>query len=239
MLPTDLPQPVDDGAADHLRRMRLPPGLRLRATTGETIDFAERSTGRHLVNAYPRTGRPGEAPLTPAWDQIPGAGGCSKEACSFRDNHAEIRAAGADVLRLSTQDPDYQRKAAERLRLTFPLVSDADLHLTEALSLPTFEAGGQTLLRRLTLVVRDGVVEHVVPGVSARRPRRAGARLAPGTRVGPRARANPAYRLPTRSRSPMEETVTGDALGPLVVSGTNPRYFTVARRGQPTGRAVY
>jgi peroxiredoxin len=114
-----------------------------------------------VVYAYPRTGRPGEVPLTPDWDQIPGARGCTNEVCSFRDHHAEIRALGADVLGMSTQDPDYQREAAERLRLTYPLVSDSHLALTQALRLPTFDVAGLTLLRRLTLVVRDGVVEHV------------------------------------------------------------------------------
>jgi peroxiredoxin len=161
-LPSDLPVPVDDGAADHLPGMRLPAGLRLPATTGEIVNLAELSAGRRLVlYAYPRTGRPGEDPLTPDWDQIPGARGCTNEACSFRDHHAELRAAGATVVGMSTQDPDDQREAADRLHLTFPLVSDADLVVTRGLRLPTFEAAGQILLRRLTLVVSDGVVEHV------------------------------------------------------------------------------
>ena len=62
---------------------------------------------------------------------------------------------------LSTQDTEYQREAAERLHLPFPLLSDADLSLTRALRLPTFEAGGMVLLKRLTLALRDGVVERV------------------------------------------------------------------------------
>jgi peroxiredoxin len=65
------------------------------------------------------------------------------------------------VAGLSTQDSDYQREAAERLHLPFRLLSDARLELTRALDLPTFTAAGQTLLRRLTLVVRNGKVEHV------------------------------------------------------------------------------
>jgi peroxiredoxin len=97
----------------------------------------------------------------PTGTRFPEPRGCSNEACSFRDHHAEIRAADADVLGLSTQDPNDQQEAVQRLRLTYLLVSDADLQVTQALSLPTFEVAGQTLLRRLTLVVRDGVVEHV------------------------------------------------------------------------------
>ena len=111
--------------------------------------------------AYPRTGRPGEAPLVEDWDLIPGARGCTPESCSFRDHHAELARAGADVLGLSTQDTVYQREAVERLHLPFALVSDARLRLTRAMRLPTFQAAGQVLLKRFTLVLRDGRVEYV------------------------------------------------------------------------------
>jgi peroxiredoxin (alkyl hydroperoxide reductase subunit C) len=115
-----------------------------------------------IVYAYPRTGVPGEDPLVPDWDAIPGARGCTPESCGFRDHHAELLAAGASaVFGLSTQDAGYQREAAKRLRLPFALLSDEDLELTKALRLPTFDAGGQTLLKRFTLVVADARLEHV------------------------------------------------------------------------------
>ena len=158
-LPEELPRPVDDGAADHLLG-RLLPSLALPSTSGELVDLCARA-GRTVVYAYPRTGRPDEAPLVDNWDDIPVARGCTPESCAFRDHHAELRAAGAAVVGLSTQDLEYQREAATRLRLPYPLLSDADLALTRALDLPTFEAAGQVLLRRLTLLVRDGAVEHV------------------------------------------------------------------------------
>jgi peroxiredoxin len=158
-LPSDLPRPVDDGAADHLVGRRLPP-IPLTATSGEPIDLSA-LPGRTVVYAYPRTGQPGVDPLVADWDDIPGARGCTPEACAFRDHHAELQAAGAGVVGLSTQTPEYQAEAAARLNLSYPLVSDADLRLTRELSLPTFEAAGEVLLRRLTLLVRDGVVEHV------------------------------------------------------------------------------
>jgi peroxiredoxin len=159
-LPADLPVPEDDGAADHLSGASVP-SVPLVATGGGTVDLAERSRrGTVVVFAYPRTGRPGVE--TPAgWDDIPGARGCTPEACSFRDHHAELAAAGAHVVGLSTQDPEYQQEVTTRLGLPYPLLSDHELALTRALQLPTFEAAGQVLLRRLTLVVRDGVVEHL------------------------------------------------------------------------------
>lgn len=160
ILPPDLPRPQDDGAADHLPGASVPE-IALPATDGRRISLAASRGARVVVYAYPRTGRPGEAPLVDDWDLIPGARGCTPETCGFRDHHAEMQAAGAEVFGLSTQDTPYQQELAARLQLPFPILSDADLKLTRAWRLPTFQVAGQTLLRRLTLLLRDGVVEKV------------------------------------------------------------------------------
>jgi peroxiredoxin len=159
-LPPDLPEPVDDGACDHLPGRRVP-DLALPATDGRTVALDDLGSGRTIVYAYPRTGRPGEPSLVDDWDLIPGARGCTPETCGFRDHHAELAGLGAEVFGLSTQSTDYQCELAERLALPFPILSDAGLELTRALDLPTFEVAGQTLLKRHTLVLRDGAVEHV------------------------------------------------------------------------------
>jgi peroxiredoxin len=73
-----------------------------------------------------------------------------------------LKALGVDQLfGLSTQDPDYQREATERLHLPFAILSDEHLELTRTMNLPTFESSGMTLLKRFTLMVNDGIVEHV------------------------------------------------------------------------------
>ena len=161
-LPDDLPVPEDDGAADHLPGLTIP-RLALPATDGSTVDLAAESAEHTVVVfAYPRTGRPGEAPLVPHWDDIPGARGCTPEACGFRDLAAEFVARDVHVYGLSTQDTDYQREATERLALPHLLLSDAALRLASALRLPTFEAAGVTLLKRLTMILSDGRVESVL-----------------------------------------------------------------------------
>jgi peroxiredoxin len=155
-LPADLPVPQDDGAARHLVGLNLPP-LELAATDGSKIDLAALK-GRTVVYIYPRTGRPGQS-LPAGWDAIPGARGCTPQSCSFRDHFGELGNLGVGhVFGLSTQDSDYQREAVERLHLPFPLLSDATLGFAQALNLPTFTVAGMTLLKRMVMVIDDGVV---------------------------------------------------------------------------------
>jgi peroxiredoxin len=158
-LPDDLPRPVDDGAADHLLGAQLPP-IELPATDGSFIAL-DSLARRTVIYAYPRTGRPGEPSLVDDWDLIPGARGCTPETCGFRDHHVELADAGADVYGLSTQDTAYQHELAERLALPFPILSDERLELTRALALPSFEVAGETLIKRLTIMVAAGRIEHV------------------------------------------------------------------------------
>jgi peroxiredoxin/DNA-binding transcriptional MerR regulator len=159
-LPADLPVPHDDGAADHLPG-RQAPRLHLLSTAGETICLDALSPGRTVLYIYPLTGRP-DTDLPEGWDSIPGARGCTPEACAFRDHHQDLLAAGAvRVFGLSSQDTSYQREVVERLSLPFEMLSDPSLSLADALGLPTFQGRGLTLYKRLTLIIWDGVIEHV------------------------------------------------------------------------------
>jgi peroxiredoxin len=160
-LPKDLPVPSDDGAARHLAHMMVPP-IALTSTRGREVVLADESQqARVVVYAYPRTGEPGKD-LPPGWDAIPGARGCTPQSCAFRDLHAEFSRLGARVYGLSTQTTEYQREMAERLHLPFEVLSDAGLRFQRALKLPTFEVAGMTLLKRLTLVLSRGEVEHAL-----------------------------------------------------------------------------
>lgn len=155
-----IPAPQDDGGARHLLGMSMA-DVALPATTGGTVSLA-RLKGRAVVFAYPRTGQPGLPSPVPDWDMIPGARGCTPQSCGFRDLCRDLNAAGAQgVFGLSTQDTAYQREAAERLQLPFPLLSDEKLALANAMRLPTMHVAGETLFRRMALVVDDGRVSHV------------------------------------------------------------------------------
>lgn len=159
-LPDDLPEPEDDGGADHLPGTTVP-SLTLSATDGTAVDLSALS-GRTVVYCYPKTGRPDKDVIPDGWDEIPGARGCTPEACGFRDHYRELLDRGvSDVFGLSVQSSEYQREARDRLGLPFVLLSDSSLEFTTQLGLPTFEVAGERLLKRLTLVLSDGRIEHV------------------------------------------------------------------------------
>ena len=154
-----IPAPQDDGEAAHLIGTRLPP-VTLRATDDTAVTLGE-LPGRTVVFGYPRTGEPGKIALVDDWDMIPGARGCTPQTCAFRDLYAELRAAGArHVFGLSTQDNAYQTEMAGRLHLPFPVLSDEKLALANGLRLPTMQVAGLTMLKRIALVIDDGVIRH-------------------------------------------------------------------------------
>ncbi|MFI5028118.1 MAG: peroxiredoxin [Solirubrobacterales bacterium] len=153
-LPANLPVPENDGAAEHLSGLELPP-LRLDSTLGEPLSLAEAARGLLVAYVYPRTGRPG-VPLPDGWEDIPGARGCTPQSCGYRDRLTEFERLGASVIGISAQTPEEQREFAEREHIPFPLLSDQGLELVGALGLPTFKAGGMTLYKRLTLIAEAG-----------------------------------------------------------------------------------
>jgi peroxiredoxin len=156
-LPGGLPVPEDDGAADHLTGVEIP-AVALTSSEVGTVDLAEAAAGLLVAYVYPRTGVPGE-PLSDGWDDIPGARGCTPQSCAYRDTREEFERLGAALVGISAQPAAEQREFAERERISYPLLSDEGLKLAQApLRLPTFEAGGLTLYRRLTLVADAGRV---------------------------------------------------------------------------------
>lgn len=158
-LPANLPRPVDDGAAEHLKNMRVP-AVSLETTAGRRVDLSRLSTPRTVVFCYPMTGVPGKA-LPEGWDLIPGARGCTPQTCGFRDLHREFLRHSAEVFGLSTQSSEYQREMAQRLGLPFEVLSDFHFELCDALRLPTFEVDGTKLLKRLSMIIREARIEHI------------------------------------------------------------------------------
>lgn len=155
-IPADLPIPIDDGACEHLKNM-LMPNVSLWSTDDQEINLS-RLSGWNVIFCYPMTGRPGFT-IPEGWVQIPGAAGCTPQACSYRNNHSELKRNGVGVYGISTQTSEVQKEASNRLGLPYPLLSDADHSFSSALKLPLLEVGGLKLIKRLTLILKDGVIK--------------------------------------------------------------------------------
>lgn len=157
-LPDNLPPPEDDGQAANLIGTRLP-SVTLQSTTGKLIDVSKLE-GWQVIYCYPLTGRPG-INLPESWDMIPGARGCTPQACAFRDHYQELRSMGVGLTGISVQSTDYQREMVQRLHIPFDILSDKYYKLTDALKLPTITVNSYRLLRRITLITHFGSIRHV------------------------------------------------------------------------------
>jgi thioredoxin-dependent peroxiredoxin len=86
------------------------PAFSLPDADGKTVSLADYRGRRVIVYFYPAAATPG----------------CTKEACDFRDNLADLNGAGLDVVGISPDPPAKLAKFRDAQKLTFPLLSDPD-----------------------------------------------------------------------------------------------------------------
>ncbi|KUJ13424.1 BcpB protein [Mollisia scopiformis] len=159
-IPITLPVPVDDGLTSHLLGSLVDKDLVLTSTKDEFIKLSA-LPGLTILFCFPRTGASGETP-SQEWNNTPGARGCTAEASSYRDDYSTLKDLGVSaVFGLSTQDTAFQKETKERLKLPYDLLSDEKLEFVEALKMPIFEWEGKPLIKRCTIALRDGKIEHV------------------------------------------------------------------------------
>ncbi|RVX70953.1 hypothetical protein B0A52_06111 [Exophiala mesophila] len=156
--PDDLPVPKDDGQYDHLTSgFRIPTDISLPVARDPSNKVVLANLpGLTILFIYPRTGAPNEK-IPDSWNGIPGARGCTPQACSFRDNFSQLRSLGVTaVYGISTQSPAYQAEVHARLHLPYDLLSDEDLTFQQTLHLPTFEWNDTKVLKRSMIAVEGG-----------------------------------------------------------------------------------
>ncbi|MGH8926226.1 MAG: peroxiredoxin [Acidimicrobiia bacterium] len=159
-LPPGLPEPVDDGACDHLVGLDLS-DVGLEAVDGQPYSLRSSAARWLVIYVYPRTGG-GDVVLPADWDLIPGARGCTPQACAFRDHQSDLEALDATVWGVSAQPIHEQREFAERMHIRFPLLNDSSLFLAKApMQLPTFVADGLTLYKRVTFIATRASIVRV------------------------------------------------------------------------------
>lgn len=124
-----------------------------KTTDGTTVRLKDYRGKKLVVYFYPMDDTPG----------------CTKQACSLRDFNSEIKAKGAEILGVSTQDEASHRKFSEKYSLNFPLLADTDHSVGKAFGV----IGGGGLLAaaksfagladRVTFIIDEkGKVTHVL-----------------------------------------------------------------------------
>ena len=97
--------------------------------------------------------------------------GCTKEACDFRDNLAELNDAGVDVVGISPDKPAKLAAFRDAEALTFPLLSDPDKQVLTAWgAFGEKQMYGKTVtgvIRSTFLIDADGKIEEALYNVKA------------------------------------------------------------------------
>ena len=129
------------------------PHFSLPASTGETISLSDAAGGKVALYFYPKDDTPG----------------CVKEACSFRDANAELRAEGVTVLGVSADGLKSHRRFVEKYKLNFPLLSDEEKTVSTAYGAwGEKTAWGKTTvgMKRMTFLIdEEGTIRKVWPKV--------------------------------------------------------------------------
>jgi thioredoxin-dependent peroxiredoxin len=131
------------------------PAFTLPDADGKPVSLAAYRGRRVVLYAYPAASTPG----------------CTKQACDFRDNLAELNGAGLDVIGISPDVPAKLAKFRDAEGLTFPLVSDPDKAvLTEYGAFGEKQMYGKTVtgvIRSTFVIDPDGKIEHALYNVRA------------------------------------------------------------------------
>jgi len=122
-------------------------------TDGSAVSLADYAGKKLVLYFYPKDDTPG----------------CTKQACSLRDHNAEIRAKGAEILGVSTQDQASHQQFTAKYWLNFPLLADTDKAVSKAYG----AVGGGGLMglalnvlgvaNRITFIIDEqGKIAHII-----------------------------------------------------------------------------
>jgi peroxiredoxin Q/BCP len=95
--------------------------------------------------------------------------GCTTEACSFRDNLDEIKAAGAQVVGISADSTTSHQKFIGKHDLNFKLLADPDNKVTKAYGVyqkkSLYGREFMGIVRSTFIIDRGGTIRKVFPKV--------------------------------------------------------------------------
>lgn len=98
--------------------------------------------------------------------------GCTAEACSLRDNYEALKARGYEVIGVSADSPDKQKKWTDKHQLPFPLIADENKEIIEAFGVwgpKKFMGRTYDGIHRTTFLINEeGIIEEVIKKVKTK-----------------------------------------------------------------------
>lgn len=135
------------------------PALRLACTTGGVLDLAKLAIEPLVVFVHPGTETSRTVPQDP--DGLLGSG-CTLQSGVFREHVTSFAGRRFNVVGINARPPEEQRRFCRRERLQFPLLSDAEMKLADAIDLPTtLSRAGERVYSRITFIAHEGVIDRV------------------------------------------------------------------------------
>jgi peroxiredoxin Q/BCP len=123
------------------------PGVQGVDQEGKAVNFPDvYAKGPTLVYFYPKADTPG----------------CTKQACSIRDDWSALQAKGIQVLGVSGDKPEAQKAFQEKYKLPFTLIADPEGKVAEAFGVP-FNKG---ISKRESFLIKDGRIAWTMPKAS-------------------------------------------------------------------------
>ena len=121
------------------------PKVSARDQNGAEVNLADvYAKGPTLIYFYPKAGTPG----------------CTAQACSLRDAFPDFTGAGVQIIGVSADSVEGQKKFAEEYKLPFTLLADTDLAVAKAFGVPTMPLIG--VPKRQSFIVNDGKIAWIV-----------------------------------------------------------------------------
>jgi peroxiredoxin Q/BCP len=115
------------------------PSFSLLDQAGEVVGLSDFAGRKLLVYFYPAADTPG----------------CTTQSCAVRDAREDLSSLGVDVVGISPDVPEDQKKFDQKFGLGFPLLADTDHSVAEA-----YDVWGEKIIRSSFLIGEDGRIEH-------------------------------------------------------------------------------
>src|SRR5277367_6198014 len=129
------------------------PSFKAPDQSGKTISLSDFTGKTVVLYFYPKADTPG----------------CTKEACSFRDNYSAIKKTGAVLLGISRDTAESQKKFQDKFSLPFPLLADADKKIADLFGVVKeknmYGKKVKGIARTTFVIGPDGKIKHIFNNV--------------------------------------------------------------------------